>query len=171
MKPLLMPLMMLLLFVLSCERKVENASHSYVNDSIRLLSPSQRDSLNAELAALERSVGSQIVILIVESLHGRKIEEYSITTATKWGIGRTGYNDGVLITVALQDRQMRIEVGTGLENIIKDEIAAKIIHDDMAPRFIEQQYFEGLYAAVVEIKKLITENKDRIGECSRPPCQ
>ena len=105
-----------------------------------------------------------MVVLTIDSLNGQKIEDYSLKIANDWGIGRNDYNDGILITVVLFDRQMRIEVGNGLERIITDEIAAKIIREDMAPRFREEKYFHGLYAAVKEIKSLIRNNKQLIGQ-------
>jgi len=58
---------------------------------------------------------------------------------------------------------MRIEVGTGLENILKDEIAARILSEDMAPKFKEGKYGQGLYAAIDKIANLIRINKDQVG--------
>ena len=81
-----------------------------------------------------------------------------------WGIGRKDYNDGLLITVALQDRQTRIEVGYGLEKIVKDKIAARIIREDMVPNFQTENYYEGLRVAVDKIKTLIEGNQALVGQ-------
>ena len=78
-------------------------------------------------------------------------------------LGRSTHNDGLLITVSFFDRRARIEVGTGLENIIKDEIAAEIIREDMAPRFREENYGLGIYIGVSRIAKLIRTNEILIG--------
>jgi uncharacterized membrane protein YgcG len=102
--------------------------------------------------------------MTVPSLDGQKIEEFSLKTANATGLGRATHNDGVLITVAYNDRQTRIEVGTGLENILKDEIAAQIIREHMAPKFKEEKFGSGLYVAVQKIVKLIEENERRIGQ-------
>ena len=74
-------------------------------------------------------------------------------------MGRDLYKDGVLITVVYQDRKTRIEVGYGLEKILKDEITAQIIQEQMLPKFKEQKVYEGVYESVSAIKKLIEENK------------
>jgi len=151
------------LFTFSCgqnkERKID-----YVNDRALILTEEQKSSLTDQIKELEKSIGSQIVILIIKSLEGEKIEDYSLRTANDWGIGRKDYDDGILITVSMYDRQMRIEVGYGLEKIIKDEIANRIIREDMAPKFRTENYYEGLYIAVDKIKTLIKDNKELVGQ-------
>jgi uncharacterized protein len=156
------------LLAMSCGQKAETLVHDYVNDNAGLLSNSQIDSLTGEIRELENSIGSQIVILTIDSLNGQKIEEYSLNIANEWQIGRKDYDDGILITVAKMDRQMRIEVGYGLERIVRDEIAARIIRDHMAPRFREENYFEGLQATVRELKNLVKVNKNLIGKRMLP---
>lgn len=68
-----------------------------------------------------------------------------------------------MITISVFDRKARIEVGTGLENIIKDEIAAEIIRKDMAPKFREANYGQGINLAVSKIAKLIRDNEELVG--------
>ena len=70
---------------------------------------------------------------------------------------------GLLITISFLDRKARIEVGTGLENIIKDEVAGEIIREDIAPKFREQNYGRGIYIAVSKIDKLIRDNEKLVG--------
>lgn len=84
--------------------------------------------------------------------------------ADSLGLGRPTYNDGILITIAFKDRMARIEVGTGLENIIKDEIAAEIIREELAPKFREENYGQGLFLVVEEISRLIRDNSHRVGQ-------
>ena len=83
--------------------------------------------------------------------------------AQKLALGRRAYSDGLLITVVTKERKMRIEVGVGLENIIKDEIANRINRDDMAPLFRQKKYGQGIYVAVDKICKLIAANKRLVG--------
>lgn len=153
------------LFVFACGNP-EKINTSLIRDSVNVLTARQQEALSQEIKELEDSVGSQIGVLIVNSLHGEKIEDYSLRTANAWGLGRKEFNDGILITVAIQDREMRIEVGTGLENIIKDEIAAQIIHEEMTPEFKDAKYYEGLSKAVEHIKTLIQTNRHQIGQLS-----
>jgi len=153
------------LFAISCsQKKTDVKARLCIKDEIHLLTEGQYDSLTEEMRELENSVGSQMAVLIIGSLNGQKIEEYSLNIANQWGLGRKDYNDGVLITVALHDRQMRIEVGTGLERIIPDETAARVIEENIVPEFAEEKYFDGLYSGVTRLKGLITENQDLIGQ-------
>ena len=75
---------------------------------------------------LEKNIGSQIAVLTIETLNGEEINSFSIRTAEEMQLGRDKYLDGVLMTFSLRDRSMRIEVGEGLEKILKDEIAKRI---------------------------------------------
>ena len=135
-----------------------------VADNAHILTDDQKSNLIKQIKELEQSVGSQIAILIIESLEGEKIEAYSLRIAENWEIGRKDYDDGVLITIALHDRQTRIEVGYGLEKIIKDEIAAQIIRENMIPNFRTENYYEGLRIAVDKIKTLIKGNQEFVGQ-------
>ena len=148
---------------LSCGEKKDQRIY-YVNDQAYLLTEEQVSILTDQIRELEETIGSQIVILIIQSLNGEKIEDYSLRTAHDWGIGRKDYDDGVLITVSLDDRQARIEVGYGLEKIIRDEVAARILREDMAPKFRSKNYYEGLQLTVGKIITLIKENKELVGQ-------
>ena len=163
-------LLILVLLGLSfaCERwKETNSEYALpqrITDYAEILTTEQEDSLLTIMEDLERKIGSQIGILTIATPNGRKIEELSFKTFEATGLGRATHNDGVLITVAYEDRQMRIEVGTGLENILEDEIAARIIRDDMAPKFVESKFGFGLYIAIKKIAKLIEDNEHKIGQ-------
>lgn len=150
------------LFTVACGQR-EQIIYRVANNA-HILTDDQISNLTKQIKELEQSVGSQIAILIIESLEGEKIEAYSLRIAENWEIGRKDYDDGVLITVALHDRQTRIEVGYGLEKIIKDEIAAQIIREDMIPNFQTENYYEGLRIAVDKIKTLIKGNRELVGQ-------
>jgi len=135
-----------------------------IMDEADLLTSQQEDSIFTIIQDLEKNIGSQIAVLTVVSLNGEKIEERSLQTAEKMGLGRAKYDDGILVMVAVDDRQMRIEVGYGLEKIIKDEIAARINREVMAPRFSKGDYFNGIKEGVEKIKNLIEENGHLVGE-------
>ena len=149
------------LLVVACKQNRDQIIYR-VSDNARILNDNQKYDLTEQIKELEQSVGSQIAILIIESLEGEKIEAYSLRIAENWEIGRKDYDDGVLITVALQDRETRIEVGYGLEKIIKDEIAAQIIRENMIPNFRTENYYEGLRIAVDKIKTLIKGNRELV---------
>lgn len=134
-----------------------------VIDSARVFSDGEADSIATIIRNLEEEVGSQIVVLTVEGLGNKNMEAYSFQVATNLGVGRVTQNDGILITLAMAERKARIEVGTGLENIIRDEIAAAIIREQMAPHFRNDQYGKGVYEATLKIADLIRQNRTLIG--------
>ena len=162
-------LLILALLALSfcCESKKEQGSQyalpHRITDYADILTTEQEDSLTTMMEDLELKIGSQIAILTMLNLNGQKIEEVSLKTADATRLGRVTHNDGVLITIAYEDRRMRIEVGTGLENILTNEIAAEIISEDMAPKFAEGKFNSGLYVAIQKIARLIEANEDKIG--------
>ncbi len=137
---------------------------AWVNDYIALLTTEQKTVLSNELQALEDSVGSQVVVMIIDTLEGMEISDFSLLIANSWGIGRKDYDDGVLILLSMKDRQMRIEVGLGLEKIIPNETAEDIIKNEMIPEFREQKFYAGLLAAVQRIKTLILNKRELIGD-------
>ncbi len=152
----------IILLVCGCASpKNDKASRKspYVSDLADILTQGQEDSLSHEMKTIERITGAQIAVLTVDSLAGESIESFSLRTANEWQIGRAGHNDGILMTVAMKERSMRIEVGTGLEDVIRDEVAAAIIRDLMVPGFRDGKYFDGLLAAVRNMGIQITVNR------------
>lgn len=135
----------------------------FVFDRAELLTQNQKDSLTNKLISLKDSVGSQLVVLIITSLNGESIEDLSLRTMNVWGIGRKDYDDGILITVALADRKMRIGVGDGLAKIISDDIAMKIVQEEMAPNFRANNFYKGLDLATDKIIGLIMDNINLVG--------
>ena len=106
-----------------------------VVDQANLLPPADEQRLAAAAAALEREVGPQFVVVTVNSLEGRPIADYGVQLGRTWRIGHRGRNDGVLLLVAPNERQVRIEVGYGLERRVTDPFAARVIREQMRPRF------------------------------------
>jgi uncharacterized membrane protein YgcG len=152
--------------IISCstDRKIKSGFQpGRIIDYAHLLDQPQQDSILSLINKLDHDIGSQIAILIVDTLGNEKLEEFSLRMAKALKLGRSTHNDGLLITVVMRERKMRVEVGTGLENIIKDEIASRIIREDIAPLFRQEKYGRGIYVGVDKISRLITENKQLVG--------
>lgn len=160
MKLLIIPVLFLLI-ACSDTRLTREAR---IFDHAHLLTDAQQDSVFTLIKDLNEKTGSQIAVITIDTLPGKSINEYSLEVAENLGLGRKEQNDGILIAVAVRERQMRIEVGYGLEQIIKDEIAAKIIREIMAPRFREEKYGLGIYKAVDSIRFLIERDQALIGK-------
>lgn len=127
-----------------------------VNDYAGLLSEQTRAYLTNELAALEQSDSTQVVVLTVPSLEGQPIEEFSIKVAEQWGIGQKGKDNGAIILVSKNDHKVRIEVGYGLEGTLTDSIAGRIVDNIMVPAFKAGNFDEGFTQgtdAVVSVVK------------------
>jgi uncharacterized protein len=112
----------------------------------------------ARLAALSRAAraersgaGPQLQFLIVPSLDGEPIEDFSIRVAEVWKIGTRGQDNGVLFVVSRDDRLVRIEVGGGLEGELTDAQAGRIIRDTLTPAFRAGRYGDGLYDAARQV--------------------
>ncbi len=128
---------------------------SRVTDLSATLSQQQQTQLDAKLSALESSKGSQIAILLVPTTAPETIEQYGLRVAEQWKLGRKGVDDGLLIVAALQDRSLRLEVGYGLEGVVPDAIAKRVISEIMLPHFRQNDYYAGLVAGVDSLAGLI----------------
>ena len=126
-----------------------------VTDLTGTLDAQQQAALESRLAQFEQQGGSQIAILIVPTTQPEAIEQYSIRVVDQWKLGREEVDDGILILVAKDDRQMRVEVGYGLEGAIPDAIANRIVDEIIAPHFRQGDFYGGLAAAVDQLARLI----------------
>lgn len=134
-----------------------------VTDLTGTLAAGQRAALEQKLADLEARKGSQIVVLVVESTRPETVEQYAVRVFERWKLGRKGVDDGVLLLVAKNDRQLHIEVGYGLEGAIPDAIAKRIIEQDIVPLFKQGNFHGGISAGTDRLGKLIE------GESMPPP--
>jgi len=126
-----------------------------VTDLTGTLSPSQRDALEQELRAFETRKGSQIAVLIVPTTQPEAIEQYSLRVAETWKLGRKGIDDGALLLVAKDDRALRIEVGYGLEGVIPDAVANRVIDEIIVPFFKQGDFYGGIQAGVSRLTRLV----------------
>jgi uncharacterized protein len=122
-----------------------------VVDTTGTLSAEQKALLETKLAGFEQRKGSQLVILMVPSTQPEDIASYANRIANAWKIGRSTIGDGVLLLVAKNDRQLRIEVAKTLEGAIPDLAAKRIIDQAITPAFRQNDYAGGLNAGVDQI--------------------
>ncbi|MGH8570254.1 MAG: TPM domain-containing protein [Gammaproteobacteria bacterium] len=126
-----------------------------VTDLTGTLQPAETQALEDRLRDFETRTGAQIAVLIVPSTAPDAIEGYSIKVVENWRLGRKGVDDGVLLLVAKDDRRARIEVGYGLEGVIPDVLASRIIHEAITPRFKAGEFHGGIAAGVERLMGLI----------------
>jgi uncharacterized protein len=128
-----------------------------VTDLTGTLDSQQKQVLEAELEALEKSKGAQLAVLLVPTTQPEDIAAYGIRVADAWKLGRAASDDGAILIVAKNDRRVRIEVGQGLEGAIPDAAAARIIREYIAPRFRAGDWYGGIHDATGALTKLIND--------------
>jgi uncharacterized protein len=126
-----------------------------VNDLTGTLTAEQQATLEDKLAAFEARKGSQIVVLVVPSTGSEDIAGYSYRVAHNWKLGRARVNDGALLIVAKNDRELRIEVGRALEGALTDLTAHRIISDTMVPLFRQGDFYGGINAGLDQIIRIV----------------
>ena len=128
--------------------------HGRVNDYARLMPPEHVRALEERLARFEQETGHQVAVLTIPSLEGEDIEGFSIKVAENWKIGKKGFDNGVILLIAKNDRKLRIEVGYGLEGVLPDALASRIIREVIVPRFRANDYAGGIESGVEAILKV-----------------
>ena len=126
-----------------------------VVDQAGILSPAVKAELETALAAHENNTTNQVVVVTLESLNGANIEEYSLELGRRWGIGQKGKDNGVLLVVAPNDKQIRIEVGYGLEGILTDALSSNIINYYIIPEFKKGDIQNGIKIGTQKIIALL----------------
>ena len=101
-------------------------------------------TVTAKLEADEKATGDELAVLVVRTTGDESIEEYALRAFNTWGVGKAGEDNGVLLVVALDDRTVRIQVGSGLEKTVTDGRAREIIGAELVPMFRAGSYRQGI---------------------------
>jgi uncharacterized protein len=127
----------------------------FVNDFARVLNDSQRDALEQRVRALQQKTDAELAVVTLPSLEGGQIDDFTNRLFRRWGVGQKGKNNGVMLLIAIHERKMRIEVGYGLEPILTDAMAGRIIDGELRPQFRQNNFPEGLRRGVERIAVII----------------
>lgn len=150
-------LIALLLFITTCfsvfSQDFPAKPARLVNDYTNTLSAEQLARLEQKLVTFDDSTSTQIAIALVKSVGDYDINEYALELGRKWGVGQAGKNNGIMIVVALGDRKISIQTGYGLEGVLPDIYAKRIIENDIKPYFKSGDYFGGLNSGTDAIIK------------------
>ena len=127
--------MLLLLGAASlAETPLPPAPTRWVTDTANFLSPATASALDARLAAYQQGTGHQLIVFIAPTTGGAPIEDWAVRAFAKWKVGRKGMDDGLAVFIMSQDHKLRIEVGYGLESVVPDATASRVINETMVPR-------------------------------------
>ena len=122
------------------------ASDHLVTDYASTLTADQRQALEDKLVAFNDSTSNQIAVVIVPTLKGNDIADYTTEVFRAWGIGTKKNNNGVmlLISVDTSHRELHIATGYGLEGALPDVTCKEIIDDIIVPKFKDQDLYRGI---------------------------
>lgn len=134
-----------------------------VVDLANILSNDEKERLNNQLFSLFNEGLIQISVLIVPSLEGEVLEEYSIKVAQTWGLGSSIKDNGLLILMAMEERKIRVEVGQGIEGDVTDYLSSRII-SKMGPYMRTKEYEEALTNAIGIVESAMRENTPQYRE-------
>lgn len=124
----------------------------YVNDFAGIFSSYYSTSLEQDLSSFEKETTIELVVVTIESLQETTIEEYAVRLFEDWRIGKKGEDNGLLLLVAPNERKLKIEVGYGLEPIITDGRAGRIIREEITPEFKKSNYEQGVQKGIARLE-------------------
>ena len=124
-------------------------------DQANILSPAEKSQLESQIRNMYDQGKAQIGIVIVPTTGQESIFDFAMRTAEAWKLGSAKQDNGLLIAVAVNDRRLHIATGYGLEGVIPDIIASRIIRDQITPYFKAGQYGQGLVSGVTEIERIL----------------
>ena len=129
----------------------------YTTDAAGVLSPQGIERLNRLAGEVQQKTRAQLAIVLIRSLQGEPIEDYSINLARSWGVGQKKENTGVLLLLVVDDHRMRIEVGYGLEPVLPDGRVGAILRS-MRPALRENRYDDAVWQAAGQIAGVLAES-------------
>lgn len=134
--------------------------NSPVVDQANILNPQQKQRLEAQLQGIYRQGLAQAAVVIVPTTNGVPIFDYALQVAEKWQLGEADTDDGLLILVAVNDRDMYILSGYGLEGVLPDAALNRIIREDITPYFKQNDYGGGLLAGVSALEARLSADPE-----------
>jgi uncharacterized protein len=128
----------------------------YFNDYAGVVNRSAALELNEELAQFERETSTQILVAIYRTMQSESdVADYTQRIARTWGVGQKGRNNGAVLFVFVENRQMFIQTGYGLEGALPDATCFDITHNLIAPFFKKGDYTGGLRAGVTAMMQAV----------------
>jgi len=146
-------ILILLFFIITPTYAYYNpgAPVGFINDFAGVIDDDYQQRIEEKLQLFRQETSNEIVVVTIDGLQDDYIENFAVELFKDWGIGTKEKNNGVLLLVAVNDRQMRIEVGYGLEGALTDAQSSWIINNTLKPAFQEQNYGGGIDQAIDKI--------------------
>lgn len=130
----------------------------YVSDFAGVIDPVSSQRINGLINEIEKKTSAEVAVVTIRNLEGGSVEDYAVRLFKKWGIGKKGKDNGVLLLAVIEDRKVRIEVGYGFEGIIPDGLAGEILDKYVIPYFRQNDYSRGLLLGTFAIAAIIAKD-------------
>jgi len=143
----------------------------FVNDYANVIDSTSEQQIEGAAQRVKEATGAEIAVVTVESVEPfADINEYSIELAEKWKVGEEGKDNGVIFLMSMKERQVRIEVGYGLEGAIPDGRAGEILDETVLPHLKEGKFGTGFLAGTIEVAhEIAREYNVELGSLEAPP--
>jgi uncharacterized protein len=151
------------------ETPIPPAPTRWVTDTANFLSPETVQTLDSRLQAYEQRTGHQMIVYVAPTTGGVPIEDWAVRAFQKWKVGRKGLDDGLAVFIMSQDRRIRIEVGYGLEPVVPDAIASRVINEVMVPAIQAGKPDHAVTAAVDALTATIDKQAGAMQPGALPP--
>lgn len=138
-----------------------------VVDVAQILSTDEKRQLNEQLFSIYQKNLAQMAIVIIPTTEGVPIFDYTMRIAERWQLGDKDNDNGILILVAINDREMFIATGHGMEGILPDAVINRIIREDIRPAFGNGQYAQGLSAGIARINERLTTDPEVLAKADK----
>jgi uncharacterized protein len=130
----------------------------YVSDFAAVLDPDTHAKIEEYAGRVEQATGVQMALVTLKTLDGEPIEDISNALYRKWGVGKKGKDEGIMLLLAIQDHKDRIEVGYALEPILPDGFGGGVLRE-VRPLLQQQQYGQAMLAGAEEMGSRIAAAK------------
>lgn len=147
----------ILLISAGCTKKDQAQQHlareGWITDHAKILSQSDNNRLSASLEAYEKETCHQVFVVIIPSLAGESMVEFSQRTATAWDIGQPGFGNGILLSIAMQEGTLRLETASAFDWFVEQGTSDMVLKEVMVPYFKEKKFVEGIEQGLLEIMR------------------
>jgi len=140
----------------------------FVTDEANLLSEANAKTLENGLRRYADDNGTQIVLVTVPSLGGRSVADYARALGAAWGVGQRDKNNGIVVLLSGQERQVSIQAGSGLRDKITPDVVSRVINEKMTPSFKQGNYFAGLRSGLNTLMATANPNSKPAANASAP---
>ena len=148
-----------LLFVISASAQTFPKATGRVNDFANVIDPATEAEIDRQLDQLEKQTSAEIAVATIRSLEGLSSTDYANRLFKQWGVGQAKLDNGVLVVIAIDDRDMAIEVGYGLEGVLPDGLAGQVIREDFTPRLKAGDYSGGIKNGVSRLVGIVEKHQ------------